>query len=71
MGVLLLSMKLSSLILSDSRIKKLSDICSDLGMVLVASVALPGILGTFDIISFVTGSVLAVLCFLVSLQLLK
>ena len=55
--------------LSDQRIKKLSDVCSDLGIVLVASVVLPGILDKFNIALFVTGSFLAVVFYLISLWL--
>lgn len=57
--------------LSDSRMKKLSDICSDSGIVFIASVVLPEIFGKFDIVLFVSGSASAVTCLLVSFALCK
>lgn len=58
--------------LVDEQIKKLSDIAADLGLIMVASVILPAILqDKVNLLESAIGSVIALLCWLTSLRLLK
>lgn len=53
--------------LSDRQLEKLSDIFSDIGLVSLASVILPAILGTFDKSVLLLGILVTLVCWIISL----
>lgn len=55
--------------LSNEQLNKLSDICSDLGVVAVASVFIPSLFDSFSGLAALMGMVLALLFFFISLKL--
>ena len=57
--------------LSSSQVARLSEINADLGIVSIASVVLPTILGELETIFFIIGTALAILLWSISLVLLK
>lgn len=55
--------------LNDDQINKLSDIFSDIGLVALASVALPAVFDKVDLNRVISGLIPALTCWLISLYL--
>lgn len=58
-------------VLSDNQIKKLSDIASDIGMIVLASVGLPAIFEKGDLLLMSGGITVAIFFWIISLSFLK
>ena len=57
--------------LSNDQLDKIADICSDIGLLMLASVGLPPILDKFNTVPALTGISIAILFWAISLKILK